>query len=254
MKLCRLCLINEANQKNSHIIPRFFKWFISNDKRQMLFYNLKSQKEQLKQELPRVDFLLCSDCENKLSKIEKHCSILFSKFHKIDFARSFPSITTLFEGKSVSYRVASYLDSYTFSLFIISIVWRAANSENPFKISLPNSFNEKIRKQLCDYFIDNNIRHKDYYSYVIITPEHISKRPFSNISIVNAGVSIILLSLGHFMINFSTDMCYPETELSYYMYALQNGNSSETLKIGTGNIDTWNKHNENLIKQFLKTQ
>lgn len=254
MQLCKLCLAQEANQRNSHIIPKFLKGSVSNEKRQMLLFNLKTQKEHLKQELPRVDYLLCPDCEGKLSKIERHCNLhFFSKFHKVDSSRIFPLITTTYEGKSVSYREAlPYLNSYLFTLFILSIIWRAGNSNCPFNILLPSEFNEKIRQQLSDYFNDENNRYDNYFSYVIISPEQICKGSLNNISISYGGNSIIILSLGNFVINFSLDMHFPKTELSYIMYASQNNNSTVNIKIGIGSINNWKKHNETLISAAIK--
>ena len=109
---CKLCLNENVELQNSHIIPEFMYQRLYNDQPKRYYIikiNDKSQSKRIEQKGIR-EKLLCKDCEVKLSKLENYASetiyaknlqnktilkkinqssnqrILFHKIEKFDYA------------------------------------------------------------------------------------------------------------------------------------------------------------------------
>lgn len=73
MPNCNLCLNREADQKNSHIIPKFLskRLFESTKPRHSIEVSEKGRTTKI-QDIPKEDFLLCKFCEKRLGHLETY--------------------------------------------------------------------------------------------------------------------------------------------------------------------------------------
>jgi hypothetical protein len=67
MKVCSLCNKKEADKKNSHIVPKFFRkrLFLEEGHKHLIKLHKSGQQEKI-QDLPKEDNIFCSDCEKNL--------------------------------------------------------------------------------------------------------------------------------------------------------------------------------------------
>lgn len=134
---CKLCLA-ETKVCKSHIIPEFcFKGLYDENHRFIDMYDVRNEKHCLGQK-GYSEPLLCSDCEERFARYERHCRRLFT-----DPLPS-PRVGTkrFFDLPNV--------DGFKFRYFLLSILWRASESKgNVFThVNLGSKHSEVLRKHL----------------------------------------------------------------------------------------------------------
>ena len=116
---CALCL-RDLQLQRSHVIPEFFykQVYDSDPKR---FYTVSSDAETRTRtrQSGEWEWMLCRECENRLSRWETYV------------ARLFGQQAPLLEPRG-NKLVARGVDYATFKLFQLSVLWRAAVSTPPF--------------------------------------------------------------------------------------------------------------------------
>lgn len=112
---CRLCK-RDRHLKNSHIIPEFLYSSLYDEKHRFHRVSIKeNEKNKLIQKGVR-EYLLCGDCEQKLSKYETYASKVFKGGVELGFSH---------EGNLIH---LDGIDYVKFKLFALSILWRASIS------------------------------------------------------------------------------------------------------------------------------
>lgn len=146
---CKLCKTAEADKKNSHIIPKFLKKGLFGPKGKIRGYKIQTTtpkgKHKNVQDIPKDDFIFCTNCESRLSTLETYfANNLFNHLHKA----------------SNSFKVKGYLktkvkstkaiDGNLINLLIQSILWRQhiSNHESMANFSIDKKDASDIRKQL----------------------------------------------------------------------------------------------------------
>ncbi len=136
---CKLCKKRAKLIRKSHIIPNFMYkgLFDANNKMTMVNLNKPLFNPKPYQTGIFEKFILCKECENELlSKSEKYVSVVL-------YGGALKN-TPLFENQlgpdGIESIIIRNIDYKKFKHFILSIVWRASISGNPFfeKINLSN--------------------------------------------------------------------------------------------------------------------
>lgn len=160
---CNLCEINPANQTGSHITSSFLlstqvgkrgeekAFLLTTDPNQD--YSENRGDEDITE-----DFLLCRDCENKLSFIENiFSSEISNKIEEDRFSSNFISTAK----DSFKYFACNKINPIAFYLFIYSIIWRASISDQSIysNFELNPDIEEELRFFL-DLFLPTVINHR----------------------------------------------------------------------------------------------
>ena len=161
---CKLCLVNEADKKGSHIVPAFIlktlfernKEFVVSignqavgnhvgrdltpEKIQEYMGRDLTDEEIIENEIPFIeDYILCTNCENRLGHIE---SIYASIIHQ-NISKNKCDKDSVLDVKG---------NGGLISLFWYSVIWRySINEKNPFNL------NEKDLKKLR-FYVNNNLK------------------------------------------------------------------------------------------------
>ena len=155
MLLCKLCLTNEATQTGSHIVSAFYIKPVVGGRGKEVSHAVTSDPSQdyTKDEgdsFVKEDFILCTDCEKRLSYVEAHVSEEFSnKFRKENFAQNFKE-TPIRARNRLTLVEPVRLNPFAYQIFVYSIVWRASISNSPISegFSLASELEENIRHLL----------------------------------------------------------------------------------------------------------
>ena len=114
---CKLCN-KDGKLMNSHIIPEFIYKPLYDEKHRFHVLSTYKQKDRPKEQKGIREKMLCSDCEQHISRYENYAS------------------KVLFDGVPVAVRnegagiVISEIDYKLFKLFQLSVLWRASVSEH----------------------------------------------------------------------------------------------------------------------------
>ena len=133
--VCRLC--NKTSElRQSHILPEFlYKKTYDEIHRALL---ITREKENYVQKGIR-EYLLCQQCETKLSKYEKYANEIINEFPNFSLDRS--GKFAYFDG----------VDYFRFKLFQLSLIWRASiSTHRAFTQVKLGPHEEKIRRMLND--------------------------------------------------------------------------------------------------------
>jgi hypothetical protein len=129
MKTCPLCNINPADNKNSHIIPKFLgKPLFENIKPRYTLQVKKGGKAKKIQDIPKQDFLICIPCEKRFEILETYFS------RKLISLRDYANRSDKFEISQIGPNwILKCLDlnPFLFKLFYFSIIWRLSITSNP---------------------------------------------------------------------------------------------------------------------------
>ena len=253
MKVCSLCLVNEATQKKSHILPKFLKNILNRGSNVNFFFEINVDMNQKKvQDLSWEDYILCPCCEKRISHIENYCAQhFFNRFHKLEFRNCF-------RAKSGMIKESLFLNMGIFNLFILSMIFRCSISNRPeFKnFTLPRAYQEKIRQDLfknllskigeygnsCDKIED------DYLFYTIQTKINLSTTPEAPITACPSGEGLYSLFLGDYHVTLFLD-----PDKAVYKEAL-NKRNDRSLKIWLLSTKIWKMQTEKLYSSFNKKQ
>ncbi len=151
MRLCNLCKTEEATQKNSHIVPRYFgvSLLTTKDKKRKGFEINKDavgKKVRPYQDTPKESFILCSDCEEKFGEIERVFANEF--FNKFKNDRQKKQTIRLLSDNGYEFFIPKNVNYVNFKLLFYSILWRAdISSLNYFNdLELPDETTEHLRE------------------------------------------------------------------------------------------------------------
>ena len=155
MKICPLCKINQADNKNSHIIPKFLgkPLFEKIKPRHTLQLNKKGKARKI-QDIPKEDNLICKSCEKRFEVLETYFS------RKLVGLRNYNNKKDKFELSSIGPNTilkCMDLDPLLFKLFCYSLIWRISVTTNPlFKnFQLPKEIEIDLRN-----FLNKNLFEK----------------------------------------------------------------------------------------------
>ena len=146
---CKLCKNAEADKKNSHIIPKFLKKGLFGPKGKIRGYEIQSTKPKGKpksvQDIPKEDYIFCTNCESKLSTLETYfANHLYNHLHN--------SSKTFKVKKHLKTKVKSTkdIDGNLINLLLQSILWRQHISKHASMVnfSIDKKDAEVIRSQL----------------------------------------------------------------------------------------------------------
>jgi len=130
--LCLLCQKEPATQTNSHLIPRFLsaKMLLNATKQHFIISRpLLLKYDVPAQSTPKENFLLCPNCEKRLSFVERYIANMFiNRYQVSQYASDFPESSG---GVYLNERKVIHLnqvDPSIVRLFVYSILWRVAVS------------------------------------------------------------------------------------------------------------------------------
>jgi hypothetical protein len=115
---CRLCH-KEATLQQSHVIPEFMYGALYDDKHRFHVLSTDEWKKNIYAQKGIREELLCSACEEQLSKYERYVSLVFSGAIPLSIAR---------DGRLI---IIEGLEYSAFKLFALSVLWRAGVSNLP---------------------------------------------------------------------------------------------------------------------------
>jgi hypothetical protein len=158
MKTCPLCNINPADNKNSHIIPKFLgKPLFEDIKPRHSLQIAKGGKSKKIQDTPKQNFMICKSCEKRLEILETYFS------RKLIGLRDYGNRKDKFETSEIGPNLILNcldLNPFLFKLFCFSMIWRLSITSNPFfkNFKLP----EKLELEIAD-FLNKNLQstHQD---------------------------------------------------------------------------------------------
>src|SRR5690606_9376272 len=81
MPLCKLCLNNEADKRNSHIIPKFMgKRLFESKPKHGIQIDIRGKQSKI-QDIPKEHYIFCSKCEKRFSRLEHYFSLKINSIH-----------------------------------------------------------------------------------------------------------------------------------------------------------------------------
>ena len=157
---CKLCLLDNVQLQNSHIIPKWAYKEVRGGSKDIINYAkgiVGYSDKQLK------ELLLCSACEQKIGLRERYIkSISFEKreecnaIHLLNF-----NVGQSNNNEQIAWTDASLLDKQSIAYFAVSVIWRASvSSEGKRKVSL-GPYQEVLRRYLngeIDFPKEANLR------------------------------------------------------------------------------------------------
>lgn len=155
MKTCNLCLKNKADQKNSHIFPKFLGVSLietTGGKRKGFRIDSKSLNKKGKipvmQDTPKENYILCKKCEGEIGKLEYEFAREF--YNDFKTSTSSPTIIKKPASKGYSYIVVPNVEYINFKSTLYSMLWRAHISSLPYfsDLNLSSNTAETLRKIL----------------------------------------------------------------------------------------------------------
>jgi len=137
MPTCKLCQ-KEKRLHKSHIIPEFlYKSLYDENSHRFHCISSLPEKENTWKQKGEWDRLLCSDCEQRISKLERYASLVLMGGAEIEI-----------EVHRGAFNFGG-IDYKQFKLFQLSILWRAAVSNRPmFRMVNLGKHEEIIRNML----------------------------------------------------------------------------------------------------------
>lgn len=147
MPKCKLCLKAEADKKKSHIIPKFMgKRLFESNPRYGIQIDITGKQSKI-QDIPKEDYIFCSNCENRFARLEHYFSLKLNSIH--NYANEKEKFKVYSNGDN------SFLECFKVSynalkLFNYTLIWRASISNHYSfkKYKLPKFYEEKVREVL----------------------------------------------------------------------------------------------------------
>jgi hypothetical protein len=158
MNLCPLCNLKNADKKNSHIIPKFLgkPLFVKTGPRYTLQID-QTGRNKKKQDIPKQDFLICIECENRIAILETYFSKKFITIN--DYINRKDKFEIIESGPNKILKCLDFSPAL-YNLFWYSIIWRLSiTSSHMFRnFKLP----KKIELELGSYLNKNlQLTHKE---------------------------------------------------------------------------------------------
>ena len=256
MNKCKLCQRNIANQKNSHIIPKFFtKNLFSNSPHRHAFLLSTGGVKKKIQDTFKEDHILCDICERRIGILETYVSIRLSR---LDDRKYFANHLPCRRGDFVYYKCPK-INSKLAQLLFYSIMWRLKiYSGDAFSaVVMDADVKEKLRiilnKHTCssqDELLENlDSAEIDLpYPFVLIRPKEFLNPPHSPVAAATVVTGVHYINLADYLLIFHEKKSTVRPE--YHEIA----NSGEDLfKIGISSNANWTGFNEIIFQQIAKS-
>ena len=171
MKTCKLCLSNIADQKNSHIIPKFMgKRLFENIKpRYSVRINIEGKADKI-QDTPKEDNILCASCEKRFALIEHYFSLKLLSIHNYSNQKDKFKIHS--DGTNNTLECLN-IKNEALLLFNYSLIWKVSisNLYEFLKMKMPNSVEEDIRKFLNANLKNTHLELLESFNQINNVPE-----------------------------------------------------------------------------------
>src|SRR5665647_1367099 len=253
---CLLCNVNEATQKNSHLIPKFFgqALYYGTNPRHSILISKNGYKKKV-QDIVKEDYLFCKSCEMGFSIYETYCSLRLSRFDNLKYHDKFQRITL----NDFEYFESIDLDIRIFNLFVYSIVWRVSISENlAFKAFSLNDFEkEKLRLVLLDFSKTNQedllneinkFQNIEMHYHVFVRPNKLLRPPNSMLSAASYNDILHQINLVDYVLLYSTSY----NSFTPRFKVLDNNRLSGRVKIGLIDKTKWINFNKDMFNEAMK--
>jgi len=153
-EFCRLCQ-KKRQLRNSHVLPEFFYKKMYDEKHRALQVPSDAREKFVQKGIR--EYLLCQECETKLSRYEKYA---------VEIIREIPEFLTDSSGLFTYFENVEYS---RFKLFQLSLIWRAGiTSDKMFENVSLGKHEEKLRKMIDD---ENPGKFTDYGCLMITVPD-----------------------------------------------------------------------------------
>lgn len=167
---CRLCQDKSVELQHSHIIPEFCYKPIYTKKHKLKAFSIHPNCDLEMEQKGYREYILCSDCEQRLAKWENALRWFITDINKNDKRKI--NISNI-----KGFTFASHFDYDLIKRAILSIVWRlSVSSRNAFKEYNLGPYEDKLRDKL---YSDNYIKSSDYP--IVIAKVMINEKFFSDI-------------------------------------------------------------------------
>lgn len=152
---CQICLKNDADKKNSHIISKFLSKELLNSSEGNFAMQLNQNGKTKKiQSTAKENHILCTDCEKRLEILETYIAKLFPNLIRNNNKKKEKNI--ILKKKGIQTYLELQINPSIFKLFIYSLVYRCSISSNEAQkdFKLPYHIEEIIRAYLNEYLVD----------------------------------------------------------------------------------------------------
>lgn len=248
---CLLCMKNLADQKNSHIIPKFFNKGLFEGTRPRKAYLLgKNKFKKTIQDTVKENYLLCSNCEDKFNTLETYISLRLRKIGDNRYLDDF----RIFKKRDYMYYESLNIRPEISQLFWYSLVWRISVSEHlafsNFKLDIDvenelrkilTNYTQATQSDLIGYLDNNSLLFK--YPFVLIRPQKFLRPPQSHMAAVGMGEGILWVNLVDYLLIFYKDLSLVNnSDLLHINLGLDN------FKIGVSSKREWINFNKILFR------
>lgn len=253
---CLLCLKNEPNKRNSHIVPKFLTkglFSLAHHRKTLIVH--KTGKSRFHQDTPKEDFILCDTCEKRIEVIETEFAPIIRKMHNY---RKYPSDFQHVVQGQLEYLKCINVKNVFYNLFFYSIIWRLSVSRlHPYgTLKLPLIVEENIRfflhENLCATKsellnrMNREISSPSYYM-VLIKPKIKTNPPGGMLSAHSYNENEHLITLVDFILFFFVN----EAVIKPPLKPITN-NSNNPFLVGMGENTYWIELNSILYHQVLE--
>lgn len=254
---CKLCKIEIADKKNSHIVSKFLgkELFISDIGNHAEQIN-KDGKSRKIYSIPKEDFILCSTCEKKFEIIETYFARFFSKLRNYEkFTEEF-----LIQKLGMQYYIScSKMNPTLFKLFIYSLIWRLSISTHftNKNFKLPNEIEDELRIFLnLNLYVDQKklletiekVSNFPSYDLCLIKPENKTDNFKGMYSAFQMSESSYLLVLVDFILFF-----YIDNSIDYVLKKFSN-DQNESVIIPISDDARWFDLNKLILSKMLNNK
>jgi hypothetical protein len=253
---CRLCLKHDADQKNSHIIPKFLcKSLFATTGHRFTIVIENAGNGRKTQDTPKEDNILCSACEKRIGVLETHFAMVFSQM--FDHV-SYPDQFCVEKLGTQLFIKCPEINPGLFKLFIYSLVWRSSiSSLSAFRqYKLPDPDEEAIRNFLDRNLLDSKklliassaaIKDVPSYHFCLIKPITTTEASRGIFTICNMNPTSHLMLLVDIALFFYTD----ENSIGDVLKLFTN-KQNENVLITMADVKGWHELNEIVLRKALQ--
>lgn len=168
--ICKLCKLEIADKKNSHIISKFLGKGLFDGKNNKYTLQIKVGKAIKVQDTVKEDNILCTSCEKIIEKVETYSA---NSLARLQLYKKLPNEFIVNSLGNLDTLECNNINPYIFKLFVYSLIFRISISKNEAYSSflLEENIIEEIRVFLCNNlkFIEN---YKTSPNLFLTTPDY----------------------------------------------------------------------------------
>lgn len=254
--ICLLCEKREANQRNTHLIPKAFGkgLFHGTNPRHSLAIE-KTGKRQKVQDITKEDYLLCPECEKGISVFEAYCILRLNRYNDMSNFNKFEK----FKKGEFEYFESKEIDIKIYNLFIYSIIWRVSASESYAfgGLKLPKIEEEKLKfilkrcieptqTKLIDRI--NEIQDLPNHGHIIFRPRKQLRPPNAMLSAASMDDWLHEMHLVDYIILYFTE----KERIGGSLKELDNNNLVNRVRVGLTSTESWKSYSYEMIKKAIK--